>query len=373
MSGSSKGGTGAGSPSEVRVAFFPMHPRDDRATDTFCVLPATRSAGRGVLGTVFEPSSPRLYDFFYRRKSRGWQLRAAIYWYLIVLPRRLLQVLRARDHDVIFVQRSMFRWTSPPLVEWFARRVTGLPLAYHLDDGIWLAARRSFSVKRCQIATTVVTGNDVTAAFSEAAGTPVTRIEYAVDASAYPVKEHGDRDRAVIGYTGIYPEEHLGPIAEPLRRVCEATGARVLVIGGLRRPEIPTLDPHLDWRAWNPDDKYSWAREFDVGVMPLSDTELHRVKEPLKVKEYMAAGLPIVLSPVGYNLQVVSDGVQGFFVEDDEGWVRRLTQLVDEPALRAEMGASGRALVLERYDLPRLLDELAALFHRLAAGAQGPG
>ncbi len=351
----------------VKVAFFPMHPVDDRATGTFCVLPATRAADRGVEGHLFPPSSPKLYEAFYRRKTRGWRIRAAIYWYLIVLPRRLVQLLRARRHDVIFVQRSMFRWRSPPAMEWLARRLTGLPIAYHLDDGIWLAARRRWSEDRCRLATTVVTGNKVIAEFAEAVGTPVAPIEYAVDASAYPVKRHEERSPVVIGYTGIAPDEHLAPIVEPLREVCEATGARVKAIGGLRRPELGGLDSHLDWQPWNPDDEHSWAADFDIGVMPLSDTALHRTKEPLKVKEYMAAGLPIVLSPVGHNCRVVTDGSEGFFASSHEEWRQRLERLVGDVQLRAELGRNGRELILSRYDLPRLLDELAALFHRLAA------
>lgn len=366
MDGQGAEGTSPAGTEPVRVAFFPMHPIDDRASGTFCQLPATRSAPLGVTGTVFAPSSPRLYGFFYRRKSRGWRARAAVYWYLVVLPRRIAHIARARHYDVIFVQRSMFRWASPPIVEWIAKRATGLPIAYHIDDGIWLAARRSWSERRCRLATTVVTGNNLTTAFAEEAGAKVTHIEYAVDVAAYPLKHHDDHQPVVIGYTGIYPEEHLAPIAEPLRAVCEATGARVMAIGGLRRPDLGTLNPYLDWRPWNPDDEYSWAREFDIGIMPLSDTELHRTKEPLKVKEYMAAGLPMVLSPVGYNLQVVRDGVDGFFAATDDEWVGHLERLVGNAELRAELGANGRHLVLERYDLPRLLAELAELFHRLA-------
>lgn len=350
----------------VRVAFFPMHPVDDRASGTFCVLPATRSGGLGVEGTVFAPSSPGLYAAMYRRKAAGWQLTAAVYWYLIVFPRRLVQILKARRYDAIFVQRSMFRWESPPLTEWIAKRVTGLPIAYHLDDGIWLEARRRWSEMRCRIATTVVSGNEVIKDFAEQAGAPTTHIEYAVDASAYPVAEHERKSPVTIGYTGIYPELHLAPIAEPLRRACEATGARVLAVGGLRRPDLGALNPHLDWRPWDPGDEYSWAKDFDIGVMPLSDTELHRTKEPLKIKEYMAAGLPMVLSPVGHNLSVVTDGREGYFADGAEQWEDRLRRLVEGSELRAEMGANGRALVLERYDLPRMLAELAELFHRLA-------
>ncbi len=353
----------------VKVAFFPMHAVDDRATGAFCVLPAARSADRGVVGTVFPPSSPRLYDFFYRRKTRGWRFRAAVYWYMIVLPRRFLQILRARRYDVIFVQRSMFRWSSPPLIEWLARKLTGLPIAYHLDDGIWLEAPPRWSELRCRLATTVVTGNEVVAEFARNAGAPVTHIEYAVDVDAYPVKHHEDRRQVTIGYAGIYPEEHLAPIAEALRAVCDATGARVMVIGGLRRPSLGTLDPYLDWRPWDPGDEHSWIADFDIGIMPLADTELHRTKEPFKIKEYMAAGLPMVLSPVGHNHRVVTEGREAFFATGADQWRERLEMLVRDAGLRAEMGARGRELALGRYDLPRLLDELSELFHRLAEEA----
>jgi glycosyltransferase involved in cell wall biosynthesis len=349
-----------------------MHPIDDRASGTFCVLPATRSADRGVVGKVFPPSSPALHASFYRRKTRGWRVRAAIYWYAIVLPRRLAQIVLARRYDVIFVQRSMFRWSSPPVIEWLARKLTGLPIAYHLDDGIWLAARPRWSELRCQLATTVVTGNEAIAEFARRAGAPVAHIEYAVDASAYPVKEHGEHTPVIIGYTGIAPDEHLAPIAAALREVCEKTGARVRVVGGLVRPALPSLDAHLDWQPWNPYDEHSWAADFDIGIMPLSDTEIHRTKEPLKIKEYMAAGLPLVISPVGHNLRVVTDGGEGFLAADQDAWTKHLEQLVASPRLRAEMGRKGRELILERYDLPLLLDELSGLFHRLTREAGQP-
>ncbi len=211
-----------------------MHPVDDRASGTFCVLPATRSADRRVVGTVFAPSSQQSTTAF------TGEIDWLAHWSrsLLVpgrLPRRFAQIFKARRYDVIFVQRSMFRWTSPPIVEWVAKRVTGLPIAYHLDDGIWLAARRRWSEQRCRLATTVVTGNEAVTQFAESAGASVTHIEYAVDASAYPVKSHFEHSPVAIGYTGIAPEEHLRPIVSPLRDVCEATGARVKVVGGLHR------------------------------------------------------------------------------------------------------------------------------------------
>ena len=354
----------------TRVAFFPMHAEDDRATSTFCVLPAERSGPLGIEGRVFLPSSARLHDRFYRRKSRGWQLRALVYWYAVVFPRRLAQLAAARRYDVVFVQRSMFRWRSPPLLEWITAKVLRRPLVYHMDDGIYLAARRTWSVWRCRLATRVITGNEWIAEFARESGAEVEMIEYALDAGAHPVHEHSDHHPVVIGYVGIYPEEHLGPIADALAATCRSAGARVRVVGGLRRPDLGELDPYLDWRAWNSDDESSNLAGFDIGIMPLADTEIHRTKEPLKIKEYMAAGLPIVASPVGHNTRVLSDGVQGYFASAPAEWEARLTELASDPGRRAAFGRAGRDLVLERYDLPRLLEELAGLFHRLrAAGA----
>jgi glycosyltransferase involved in cell wall biosynthesis len=351
----------------IRVAFFPMHTADDRATGTFCALPAERSASLGIDGRVFLPSSERLYHRLYRRKSRGWQIRAFFYWYAIVFPRRLRQLAAARGYDIIFVQRSMFRWKSLPLLEWLASRVLRKPLVYHMDDGIYLVARRRWSVWRCRLASRVVTGNEQIAEFARGCGGQVEMIEYALDAAAYPVREHGEHEPVVIGYIGIYPEEHLAPVAAALASTCRATGARVKVVGGLRRPDIGELEPFLDWSPWDSTDEASNLADFDIGIMPLADTELHRTKEPLKIKEYMAAGLPIVASPVGHNVKVVREGESGYFAATPEEWHSRLSALVTSASLRGEMGRAGRSLVLERYDLSRLLEELAGLFHRLAA------
>jgi glycosyltransferase involved in cell wall biosynthesis len=349
-----------------------MHTADDRATSTFCVLPAERSAELGIDGSVFLPSSEELYAWFYRAKSRGWQLRAFVYWYAIVFPRRILQLASARRYDLIFVQRSMFRWSSPPVLEWLTAKVLRRKIVYHMDDGIHVAARRRWSVWRCRVATTVITGNELIARFAREAGTRVEMIEYALDVEAYPVRRHSDRESVVIGYVGISPEEHLAPIAEPLAAVCRATGARVRAVGGLRRPDLGPLDPYLEWRRWDSSSEASNLTGLDIGIMPLADTELNRHKEPLKIKEYMAAAIPIVASPVGHNLQVLQHGEHGFFAHTPQEWEARLMELARDAGLRTALGQNGRELVLRRYDLPRLLEDLADLFHRLAAGAEAP-
>ena len=103
--------------------------------------------------------------------------------------------------------------------------------------------------------------------------------------------------------------------------------------------------------------------------MPLADTPYNRGKEAFKLKEYMAAGLPVVCSPVGHNCEVVENGVTGLFATTENEWVDALLRLVDDSGLRASMGAEGRRVVAERYSLPEQSERLARFFWAISNGS----
>jgi glycosyltransferase involved in cell wall biosynthesis len=83
------------------------------------------------------------------------------------------------------------------------------------------------------------------------------------------------------------------------------------------------------------------------------------------VLEAMAVGLPVVASRVGALDEMVEHGVSGFLTEpgDEDDLARHLSTLVDDPELRARMGAAGRAAFVARWNATaeagRLVDVLA--------------
>jgi glycosyltransferase involved in cell wall biosynthesis len=88
---------------------------------------------------------------------------------------------------------------------------------------------------------------------------------------------------------------------------------------------------------------------------------------PVSVIEALAAGRPAVATRVGGTSDVVRDGADGFLVEvgDVGSLAERLAELAADPGRRERMGAEGRARVLQRYAVPRLIDDMDELYRRL--------
>ena len=88
---------------------------------------------------------------------------------------------------------------------------------------------------------------------------------------------------------------------------------------------------------------------------------------PVSVIEALAAERPAVATRVGGIPDVVRDGVDGFLVDSDEpdALAERLAELAADPLRRTAMGEAGRARVLERYAVDRLVDDVDALYRQL--------
>jgi L-malate glycosyltransferase len=85
--------------------------------------------------------------------------------------------------------------------------------------------------------------------------------------------------------------------------------------------------------------------------------------------EALAAGQPIVATAVGGNLEVVSEGGNGFLVppDDPEALATRMLILLKDPALRATMGHVSSALA-RRYDWRVILPRYRAVFEEACMG-----
>ncbi|MFJ5954526.1 glycosyltransferase family 4 protein [Paenarthrobacter sp. NPDC092416] len=87
---------------------------------------------------------------------------------------------------------------------------------------------------------------------------------------------------------------------------------------------------------------------LDVFVVPRKDLAVTRAVTPLKPVEALASARPVVASNLEALREIVHDGVNGRVTdaEDPEGLAEVLFELLEDQALRQQLGAAGREYVL---------------------------
>ena len=84
---------------------------------------------------------------------------------------------------------------------------------------------------------------------------------------------------------------------------------------------------------WSVEDEVRVLHSMSVGIMPLADDVWARGKCAFKMLQYMAAGLPVVVSPVGMNHDVLEKGDVGFAAGSPEQWYEALESRYNDRSL----------------------------------------
>jgi glycosyltransferase involved in cell wall biosynthesis len=104
---------------------------------------------------------------------------------------------------------------------------------------------------------------------------------------------------------------------------------------------------------------------FDIAVAPIADSGFNRSRSNIKLKEYAAAGVPWLASPIG-PYAAMGEKQGGRLVADD-GWYDALKQLIEKPrerrklAKRAERWVKGETLSANAHLWEARFDEAIAL------------
>lgn len=324
-------------------------------------LPALDAAGLRVTAAPLFGDS-YLHDLYAGRRQSPAKLAAAY-------ARRVGRMLGAGRFDLVWLEKEALPW----LPAGFERALLGrVPYVMDLDDA-WFhryGRHRSALVRGllgrkletlARHARLVVAGNEHLAGWARDSGArAVTLIPTVIDLDRYPPPARPAEGRPfTIGWMGSPSSApYLAQAGEALATL--GGDARLLLVGahGAEPPDLAARIPVLNER-WSEERETALLARFDVGIMPLLDGPWERGKCGYKLIQYMAAGLPVVASPVGVNTTLVREGENGFLAADPAQWARAFARLAADPGLRARMGAAGRRLVEERYCLQAVAPLLA--------------
>ena len=151
-----------------------------------------------------------------------------------------------------------------------------------------------------------------------------------------------------IGWIGsVWTTGFLTIVENPLKRLAETHSFRFLTVGAKPDYHIEGID-HIS-KPWSFNEENESIGEMDIGIMPLPGTDFARSKGGYKLIQYMSGGIPCIASPVGINRSMIRNGVNGFLASCEEEWFEQLEKLINNPALRSELGNNGRKDAIELY------------------------
>lgn len=280
--------------------------------------------------------------------------RFVIWW-------KVIKKLFNKKYKIFFVHKSHF---PLDIVKWIIllSKVRRVPIIYDIDDAEWVHSRLKTKLL-AKNASVVFCGSHYIKEKIENWTKKTKLIPTVINFEIYKkyTIKHQDKDVLNIGWIGFGPsyvaEGHLEVLRDALQDLSKDIKLKMIFIGSKGKLfvkdyfkgnyEIKFID-EIDWSDPNEVPKVLKENKIDVGVAPILETKFDKAKCAFKIIEYMAVGLPVVVSPVGEQAVVVRETIDGFYARDKEEWIKNIKQLSDVK-LRDKMGKSGQDRIERIY------------------------
>jgi len=137
----------------------------------------------------------------------------------------------------------------------------------------------------------------------------------------------------------------------------------VLRVIGSGADEVSIEGVSVDSRAWSLESEVEDFRSIDIGLYPLAASDAVSAewvagKSGFKAVQYMAVGIPFVMTPMGVCAMMGEAGTTHFNAVEPREWYNAIDILLSDKNLRLEMGAAARRHSLARYSLDEQVNKL---------------
>jgi glycosyltransferase involved in cell wall biosynthesis len=292
---------------------------------------------------------------------------------------RAAQTFSAGKYDLLFVQREAM-FFGPAFFEWVYQAAGRIPMVLDLDDATYVSyvsptygklgsffkffGKTDALIKRAAL---VTCGNSFIADHVTEIGTAARIVPTIVDTEKFrPATK--EAKIPVLGWIGTHSTfPFLRTIFPVLERLAKKHRFRLKIVGAGQGGTVPPAGVDTEYLPWDLEREIEDFQSLDIGLYPLRTSGAANMdwlmgKSGFKAIQYMAVGIPFVMSPVGVCAAIGEQNLTHFNAVTDDDWYNSLDILLSDPRLREKMGITGREHSLLHYTVGRQADILADAF-----------
>jgi glycosyltransferase involved in cell wall biosynthesis len=225
-----------------------------------------------------------------------------------------------------------------------------------VDDAIYLHGNGKFIEKIAKNCNAVICGNSFLENKFKTWNKNTIIIPTAVDTKKYILrgyKKESSRN-VVIGWIGTSGGfKYIYQIEKAINYVINNFPNAEFMVVSDSKPKFEFITKYR-FEKWSAEKEVKNLHEFDIGIMPLENNEWSKGKCSYKMLQYMSCGIPVVVSPVGMNNEVLAKGKIGYAATELADWKKYLEKLIINSKKRTALGQNGRKVVEENYSLETL-------------------
>jgi glycosyltransferase involved in cell wall biosynthesis len=275
-------------------------------------------------------------------------------------------------YNLIFIHRESAP-IGPPVFEWIISRILRKKIIYDFDDAIWLpntskenkiaaSLKWHHKVKAiCRWSYKISCGNKYLCDYASGFNKNIVLNPTTVDTEKLHNKiKDQHTQKTVIGWTGTHSTiRYLNMILPVIKKLELHYDFTFLVISN-KDPEL-TLKSY-QYLNWNITSEIDDLLKMNIGVMPLEEDPWSQGKCGFKALQYMALGIPALVSPVGVNKTIVDHGQNGFICANEQEWYEKLELLLKNEDERNRMGKAAREKVIQKFSVTSNTENFLSLF-----------
>lgn len=281
-------------------------------------------------------------------------------WLAATVAESLVRTLHANRYDLRFLQRNL----TATLCTW--EPLLKKPFVFDVDDSIFLGPRRASADRIARSASLIICGNNFLANHFCRYGA-VEVLPTAVDTMRFVPQLGSTPSRQVIGWSGSSSGlKYLYGIEPAIQKLLYKHPEVIFKVVSNKAPVFKNLPSNrVVYEPWSHDREVAVLQEFAVGIMPLEDDLWARGKCSFKMLTYMAVGIPVVVSPVGMNEEILEKGECGYSAVSMDDWVDAVSALLMNQTLSVKMGRIGRHIIETHYAKKIVGPKLASILNNV--------